>query len=1117
MKFEEPRSPLPFWRYAALNWGSPDRQHTRSTCSFTPRVRQQSIGRHLTLALVWLILIAIGRETVATDTNFPQFSRSVPTGSAERPNVLWITSEDNGPQLGCYGDTFATTPNLDQLAARGQRYLHCWSNAPVCAPARTAIVTGLYPTTLGAQHMRSEVAVPPEVKLYPELLRAAGYYCCNRSKEDYNLIYGKGLWDDSSGRAHWRHRSGDQPFFAVFNITTTHESQLRTRPHAAVADPGQVPLPPFHPDRPEIRQDWAQYYDKIAIMDRQVGQILQELEQDGLADDTIIFYYGDHGTGMPRGKRWLYETGLHVPLIVYVPERWRTWAGDAYRPAATSDRLVSFVDLVPTILSLLRLPANTMSAGQAFLGDSEASPREYLFGFRDRMDERTDMSRAVRDRRFSYIRNYYPRHPQGQFLDYMFQTPTTRVWRDAFVAGECNEAQSSFWKRKPAEELYDLSVDPHQVNNLASDPRYASELTRMQTALKRHVLQTRDLGFWPESEMLARAGSQSPMEIGRDENRYPLQRLWDVADFTTRSAPRSRNAFMALLDDSEAGVRYWGVQGIIQHAIETNEPFDRQSLKVLEGLAVEDPSPAVRIAAAEACANVPRLEPMAEWGVQARARALELLVIEATRSDNSFAASIEALQAVVHSEPTAEELHPHWPKLNQLQRRGPNRRNDYWFDLLAVLPRRMNVLVLVADDQRWDSVGIAGNPNIVTPHLDGLARQGVHFTQARVTTSICMTSRASILTGQYMARHGIDRFGVALSPEAFAETYVGRLRTAGYWTGFVGKYGVGAPRAGDFDFLRAYEGRHWLKRQGEEVHVTELNRRDSLEFLNSRPVDRPFLLSVSFFAPHAEDGHPDQYRPQAWSEEAYKEREIPFSNWTDPRFLAALPPFLSAPENEGRVRFGWRFDSDERHRASMKRYYRLITEVDAAVGDMLQTLAEQQVLENTMIVYIGDNGYFHGDRGLADKWYPYEQALRVPLIVFDPRVPQANRGTRDDRLTLNIDVAPTVLNAAALTPSNRIQGDDLARLYLAGRAAPAWRQDYLYEHPTITRRERIPSSQAVVSLEQKFVQWPEWDYEQFFDLKSDPDELDNRVGSPDWTPRIDAARQRLTELLEAAK
>ncbi len=228
-------------------------------------------------------------------------------GNELRPNILWITSEDNGPQLGCYGDTYATTPNLDQLAQKGVRYTNCWSNAPVCAAARTTIISGMYAPSLSAQHMRSQVDLPAEIRLLPQHLRELGYYCSNNSKEDYNFATGKDLWNDSSNKAHWRKRKAGQPFFAVFNFTTTHESQIRKRPHNPSHDPLKVAVPPYHPDEPEVREDWAQYYDKITEMDLQVGQILAQLKQDGLEEDTIVFYYGDHGSGMPRSKRWLYQ------------------------------------------------------------------------------------------------------------------------------------------------------------------------------------------------------------------------------------------------------------------------------------------------------------------------------------------------------------------------------------------------------------------------------------------------------------------------------------------------------------------------------------------------------------------------------------------------------------------------------------------------------------------------------------------------------------------------------------------------------------------------------------------------------------------------------------------
>jgi arylsulfatase len=425
--------------------------------------------------------------------------------------------------------------------------------------------------------------------------------------------------------------------------------------------------------------------------------------------------------------------------------------------------------------------------------------------------------------------------------------------------------------------------------------------------------------------------------------------------------------------------------------------------------------------------------------------------------------------------------------------------------------RPMNIVVLVIDDTRWDSIGAAGNRIVRTPRIDALAAEGIRFTQARVATSICMTSRASLLTGQYMSRHGIDRFGKQLTPDAFAQTYAGVLRRAGYWTGHVGKYDVGAPRLVDFDFLRAYHGRHWIEgANGERVHVTEQNARDSIDFLRARPNDRPFLLSVGFFAPHAEDSAPQQYLPQDWSAASYVGVTVTPSPLGGAKYLQALPPFLSQESNEGRVRFKWRFDTPARYQEYMIRYYRLITEVDAAVGRLADELKAQGVYENTLIAVVGDNGYFHGDRGLADKWYPYEQALRVPLVIRDPRVPARKRGSTPDQLVLNIDLAPTLVAAAGAPAPDAMQGRDLAPLYTADNA-PVWRDEFFYEHPTITSRDRIPASQGVIRRDWKYVHWPEFDYEQLFNLNEDAQEVRNLAREPAHAGQLAKMRQKLEE------
>ncbi|MFN7649477.1 MAG: sulfatase, partial [Acidobacteriota bacterium] len=256
---------------------------------------------------------------------------------AARPNILWITCEDMSPSLGCFGDRVAHTPRLDALAAESLRYTCCWSNAPVCAPARTTIISGLYPPSLGAEHMRSQTRMGAGQKMFPQLLREAGYYTSNNSKEDYNIDHTGVVWDESSNKAHWRKRQPGQPFFAVFNFTITHESQIRTRPHQLRQDPAEVRIPAYHPDTPEVRHDWAQHYDNVNTMDGLAGKVLDQLQADGLAGDTIVFFYSDHGSGMPRSKRWPYNSGLRVPLIVRFPEKWRALATAEYKPGAATD------------------------------------------------------------------------------------------------------------------------------------------------------------------------------------------------------------------------------------------------------------------------------------------------------------------------------------------------------------------------------------------------------------------------------------------------------------------------------------------------------------------------------------------------------------------------------------------------------------------------------------------------------------------------------------------------------------------------------------------------------------------------------------------------------------
>ncbi len=522
-----------------------------------------------------------------------------PAVGADLPNILWITSEDNGPHLGCYGDAYATTPNLDALGARSLIYRMAWSNAPVCAPARTTIISGVYPPATGAEHMRSMTRLPASMKMYPQYLRDAGYYCTNNSKEDYNLEKTGTVWDESSRTAHWRDRADGQPFFAVFNYTVSHESQIRKRPHTPVHDPAKVRVPAYHPDTPEVRRDWAQYYDKVTEMDGMVGEVLAQLVADGLTDDTIVFYYGDHGSGMPRNKRWPYNSGLHVPMIVHLPEKFAHLRPDDYAAGAQSDRLVGFIDLAPTVLSLVGIEPPSHMQGGAFLGQYPAKPSKYLYGFRGRMDERYDMVRSVTDGRYVYVRQYMPHRIYGQYLDYMFQTPTTRVWHQMFHAGKLNAAQSLFWQEKPSEELYDLQEDPDEVDNLIDSNAHSDILNELREAHREWVLDVRDVGFIPERAIHDPGEQATPYEMGHRDG-YDLKRVLASAQLASSRDPKNGPHLVTMLDSDDLIIRYWGAIGLLA----VPESVAGETTRVaLRNAMNNDDSPCVRVLAAEALAR----------------------------------------------------------------------------------------------------------------------------------------------------------------------------------------------------------------------------------------------------------------------------------------------------------------------------------------------------------------------------------------------------------------------------------------------------------------------------------------------------------------------------------
>lgn len=522
--------------------------------------------------------------------------------AAASPNILWLSCEDISPQLGCFGDERAITPHLDAFAKEAVRFPNTFTTAGVCAPCRSGIITGMYQTTLGTHHMRCQATLPSHIRPFPAYLRDAGYFCTNNSKQDYQFRTPKDVWDVSSKRAHWRDNpDSEKPFFAVFNFGGCHESGIAgdakyrdVTKNLSVdqrQDPAKLTLPPYYPDTPVVREDWKRNYELITAMDAWAGDLIQQLKDDGLYENTIIFYWSDHGVGLPRAKRWLYDSGTRVPLIVRVP---------GVTKANTIDpQLISSIDFAPTVLNLAGLKLPKHFQGRAFLGTDLSDKRQYVYGARDRMDERYDIIRSVRDSRYRYIRNYEPNKAYYQYMNTPEKGATMRELRRVAKEGTLTDAAALFMAdRKPTEELYDLEEDPHEVQNLAGDAAMKEKLDRLRDVHLQWVADTRDMGLLPEAEIERREQSvESRYAILNGSDGLALmQRLRDTANLTDPSA------LAKALSDQDAGVRYWAATGLGNGRVS-----DQAILEKLVDL-LEDKTAAVRVAAARALCHAGKPE-----------------------------------------------------------------------------------------------------------------------------------------------------------------------------------------------------------------------------------------------------------------------------------------------------------------------------------------------------------------------------------------------------------------------------------------------------------------------------------------------------------------------------
>lgn len=523
----------------------------------------------------------------------------LPLLSAEKPNILWIVSEDNSSHwLGCYGNTQVETPRIDALAKEGFLFEHAYSNAPVCAVARATILNGAYSPTMGTQHMRSRHPIPQKYRPNVEYLRAAGYYCTNNSKTDYNFKGNDNLyWDQSSNKAHYKNRPEGKPFFAIFNLSVSHESSLfANKPTEPIRlKPVDVDLPPYLPDLPEIRKDYARYVDRLADLDVQVGKILDDLEKAGLASSTIVIYVSDHGGILPRGKRYLEETGVKIPLVVRVPEKFQNLS--PFKAGERIEEPVSFVDFSPTLLSLAGIDTPPLMQGRAFLGSKRVDPaaNEMEFLYADRFDELYGMRRGLTDGKWKYIRNFQPHLPLAPYSFYQFGQPGWAAYQKAWEDDLLRGYHKALWEAPSgSEQLYDLSSDPWEMKNLAKDPAHSGKLAALRERLRSTMKEVYDTGLVPEPMFESLAG-EGAIATYVQSKKFNINKITDLAFAATEMNGKHLPAFREAAKSKDPVERYWAVNGLLLLAGKSTEVNPDDFTPFLK-----DPESVIRTSAANA-------------------------------------------------------------------------------------------------------------------------------------------------------------------------------------------------------------------------------------------------------------------------------------------------------------------------------------------------------------------------------------------------------------------------------------------------------------------------------------------------------------------------------------
>ena len=486
-----------------------------------------------------------------------------------RPNILWITSEDNNVNwVGAYGNDHVQTPNIDRLASEGFKYTEAYSNAPVCAPSRSTWITGIYANSIGTQHMRSRNLIPHDkISYYPDILKEHGYYVGNANKTDYNIggRSDKDCWDNPDS-LNWDTLKKRQPFFQIVNFYESHESRAQGSLENINYDFNNVKLKAYHPDLEIIQKNYAKYHDAVLRMDNKVGEVIKNLKKNGLYENTIVIYCSDHGGVMPRSKRYLYNSGIHCPLIIRIPEVF-SYLWPNQKVGSSVNRLVSFIDMPKTWLSLAGVKAPDYYQGNIFLGEERESENKYHFAFRGRMDERYDEARCVHNKQFLYIKNYMPWAPWIQHLEYQWKIKAQVAWEEHVRLGKASEAQyTPFYPKTNIEELYDMKNDPDCIHNLIGNTEYKQISDELRLALREWQLTINDTGLLLESEMNKRAKQNklTVMEMAQDSNLYPLEKLINAADLALSGLPQNKKSLNQLIMHSDPGLRYWGSIGLLR-------------------------------------------------------------------------------------------------------------------------------------------------------------------------------------------------------------------------------------------------------------------------------------------------------------------------------------------------------------------------------------------------------------------------------------------------------------------------------------------------------------------------------------------------------------------------